>query len=113
MGIDCKKCNNSACCRLEVYVNKEEYINFSRKGLNDYFITDAQNFINKNPSFKRHIGNIDNMYDAEYAKLIQDNEGFCRLLDNDKLCSIYKNRPKQCRAYTTDMCEAIRCISLS
>jgi Fe-S-cluster containining protein len=94
-------------------VSRDEYTYFSKKGLSDYFITEAQNFINKNPSFEKHIDNIDNMYNAEYAKLIRNEEGYCRLLDDNRLCSIYNIRPHECRVYKTNMCEAIRCISLS
>ena len=46
--IDCLKCINSACCRLDVEVDKKEYDRFKALGLDDYFTTRADIFLKKN-----------------------------------------------------------------
>ena len=49
MEIDCLKCINSACCKLSVEVDKEEYNRFTRLNLDKHFDTRTDIFVKKNP----------------------------------------------------------------
>ncbi len=111
MGIvDCLKCVNSACCKLVIEVDKEEYEEFNKKGLSDSFITRTDEFLKKRPKYESKRKEIDEMYIDNYAELKKADSGLCVFLGEDMLCSIYADRPKVCRDYQTSRCESIRCI---
>jgi Fe-S-cluster containining protein len=73
--IECnRKCNNATCCKtLEVNLYWQDFINY------DYEFTEGE--------FDRHVARKDN--------------GECIYLENNK-CSIYNNRPLDCRNYYCD-----------
>lgn len=69
--------------------------------------TDA--FIKRHPSYENRRDHFDKMYSANYATLNKADDGLCVLLDRSTmLCSVYDDRPKACREYTTDKCSKIR-----
>jgi Fe-S-cluster containining protein len=51
------------------------------------------------------------MYKDNFATLKKEDDGLCVLLDRESMkCTIYENRPKVCKDYTTSRCSKIRCI---
>ena len=110
MGIDCTKCTTSACCKLDVVLTREDYHAFVALGYGAHVETETDSFIKKNPEYEKRREFIDNLYDGDYARLLKDEYGMCVLLNENKLCSIYEDRPRICREYKNDRCEKIRCI---
>ena len=109
--VDCLKCLNSACCRLDVEVSREEYKRFEGLGLTDYFTTRSEIFLKKNEKYREHEELFNKMYNENYALLNKGKDGQCILLDRKSMrCTIYKNRPKVCKEYTTDRCVKIRTL---
>jgi len=109
MVINCLKCLNSACCKLEVTVNQTEYEYFKTLNLDSIFKTRTEMFLEKNPSYKNRAIYFDNMYRDNFAILKRGEDGYCEMLDQKSMkCSIYDNRPSKCKNYTTDRCKNIR-----
>ena len=108
---ECLKCINSACCKLEVEVDRNEYEKFEKKGLGDYFKTRTEDFLKKNEKYRIQKHYFDEMYKDNYAKLIKGIDGLCVMLDRKTmLCSIYKDRPKVCKDYKIKSCVNIKNI---
>ena len=114
MAVSCLDCVNSACCRLEVNVSRDEYSRYKSLGMTDLFETFAEKKIRENPEFAplKHV--IDeSTNDDDYAELKKGDDGYCLKLDRETmLCSIYDKRPSVCSWYTNDRCEEIRLICL-
>ena len=108
MEVDCLKCINSACCKLIIEVDKDEYDEFWRLDLDEYFETKTDVFLKENPKYIKHIKKIDEMYEDNFATLKRREDGYCVLLDKDMKCTIYENRPKACRNYKQSRCVNIR-----
>ena len=106
--IDCLKCINSACCRLDVEVNRDEYNVFWNLGLDEYFETRTDKFLNDNPKYLKQMKSFDEMYKDNFAILKKRKDGYCVLLNDNMECSIYENRPKVCRDYKVNRCTNIR-----
>ena len=107
--IDCLKCVNSACCKLDVEVNKNEYERLEALGLKDYFITRLEVFLKKEKRYTKHKEVFNEMYKDNFAILKKGNDGNCVLLDSKTMkCTIYEDRPKVCKDYTFDRCINIR-----
>lgn len=106
--VDCLKCINSACCKLEVSVNRTEYEHFKKLNLHEHFETRTENFLNKNEKYIKHKKYFDEMYEDDFAILKQKN-GYCSLLDQETmLCTIYEDRPSVCKNYKSERCINIR-----
>ncbi len=110
MGIDCLKCINSACCKPVVELNKNEFDRMVGLGHRKHLTTNTEKFINRFPKHKEREAEFNEMYKENFAELNKDENGMCVLLDKDMLCSIYDDRPKVCKDYTTDRCSKIRLI---
>lgn len=108
MGVDCLKCINSACCKLVIEVDREEY-NSLHESVKNHFVKNSDKFINDNPRHAEKKAYLDEMYKDNYAELKKGEDDLCILLDRDTmLCSVYENRPKVCRSYSNDRCFKIR-----
>ncbi len=106
---DCLRCVNSACCKLDVEVDRNEYDNFVALNLGNHFNTRTKIFLEQNPKYKRQRIIFDKMYFDNYAILKKNNDGLCVLLNRETmLCSIYNDRPKVCKDYTIKRCENIK-----
>ncbi len=112
MGIDCLKCINSACCKLVIEVDKEEYDN-SVKCVKKHLVKRTDAFIKRFPKLESKRNHFDEMYKDNFATLEKSDDGLCVLLDRKTmLCSVYEDRPKCCKDYTTNRCSKIReCIN--
>ena len=109
--VDCLKCLNSACCRLDVEVDQNEYNRFKALGLDGYFTTRAEIFLKKNSKYKQHKEIFNKMYKDNFALLNKGKDGQCVLLDRKTMqCKIYEDRPKVCKEYTTDKCIKTRIL---
>ena len=110
MGVDnCMNCVSS-CCKLEIDLNKKEYLNLKNLGYSQEIVKRSELFINAYPNYFDKISFLDDMYGNEFAILKKNNDGFCKLLDKKtRLCSIYENRPKVCREFSN---ESKRCKNL-
>ena len=109
--VDCLKCLNSACCRLDVEVDKKEYDYFKALGLDDYFTTRADIFLKKNAKYKEHKEIFNKIYNDNFAILNKGKDGQCIMLDRKTMsCMIYEDRPKVCKDYTTDRCIKTRIL---
>ena len=106
--VDCLKCINSACCRLDVEINRDEYNRFWRLDLDKYFETRTDIFLKDNPKYIKQMKYFDEMYKDNFAILKKKKDGNCILLDKDMKCSIYKDRPKVCEDYKHNRCLNIR-----
>lgn len=107
--IDCLKCINSACCKLDVEVNKSEYMHFKTLNLDSHFKTRTEIFLEKNPNYKDKAIFFDQMYINNYAILKRGEDSYCEMLDQKTMkCTIYELRPSVCKNYTTDRCINIR-----
>lgn len=113
MGVDCLKCINSACCKLVIEVNREEYDSL-HKSVKSSFIKNSDVFIKKNPRYSTKQEELDEMYKDNFAEMNKSDDDLCALLDRrTMMCSVYDNRPSVCRSYTTDRCTKIREICTS
>lgn len=109
--VDCLKCLNSACCRLDVEVNIKEYERFKSLGLDGYFTTRTEIFLKNEKRYIKHKEVFNEMYKNNFAILNKGNDGQCVLLDRKTMkCTIYEDRPKVCKDYTSNRCEKIRNI---
>jgi Fe-S-cluster containining protein len=109
--VDCLKCINSACCKLDVEVDRDEYKSFWKLNLGDKFETRTDKFLAENPKYIKQMKEFDEMYKDNFAILKKGDDGLCVLLDRESMkCTIYENRPKVCKDYTTSRCSKIRCI---
>lgn len=108
MEIDCLKCINSACCKLNVEVDKEEYNRFVKLNLDEHFETRAEIFVKENPKYLKQTKVFDTMYKDNFAILKKKEDGNCVLLDENMKCTIYENRPQVCKDYKQNRCAAIR-----
>ncbi|MEE9337995.1 MAG: YkgJ family cysteine cluster protein [Methylococcaceae bacterium] len=108
MKIDCLKCINSACCKLTVEVDRNEYNKFWKLDLDEYFETRTDVFLKENPKYLKRIKELDEMHKDNFAILKKRNDGNCILLNENMECSIYENRPKACREYKQSSCVNIR-----
>jgi Fe-S-cluster containining protein len=109
MTVDCLKCINSACCKLDVEVDVDEYEKFKELGLKDYFETRTDIFLKKEPKYKEQEKVFNEMYKDNFAILKKGKDGQCLLLDRTTMmCTIYEDRPKVCKEYTSNRCEKIR-----
>ncbi len=107
--IDCLKCLNSACCRLDVNVDRNEYERFKALGLDDYFTTRSDLFLKNEKRYTKHKEIFDEMYKDNFAILNKGSDGQCILLDRKTMrCMIYEDRPKVCKDYSSNRCEKIR-----
>jgi len=107
--IDCLKCINSACCKLEVEVKRNEYEYFKTLNLHSHFKTRTQIFLEKNPRYKNREFYFEQMYKNNYAILKRGEDGYCEMLDQKTMkCTIYEKRPSVCRKYETKSCIKIR-----
>jgi len=106
--VDCLKCVNSACCRLEVEVNRSEYDRLLRLGLADKMATNIDAFLIKNPKYKKHALLLEKMYKDNFATIKKGTTGNCILLDNKMECTIYEDRPTVCKDYDSNRCGNIR-----
>ena len=79
MEVDCLKCINSACCKLIIEVDKDEYDEFWRLDLDEYFETKTDVFLKENPKYIKHIKKIDEMYEDNFATLKMREDGYCVL----------------------------------
>jgi len=105
--VDCLRCVNSACCRLTVEVDRDEYNSFKSLGLSHHFNTRTEIFIAKNPKHKKHTELFNEMYRDNYATIKKREDGYCVLLNKKMECSIYADRPKACRDY-----KQLRCVNI-
>jgi len=105
----CLKCINSACCKLTIDLDRNEY-NTIDNYVKSHAIKHSNDFIDKHPSLNIRKNEIDLMYDQLYAYIPKSKEdGLCVLLNRETmLCSVYENRPKVCRDYELNRCENIR-----
>ncbi len=110
MDIDCLKCINSACCKPVVEVDRKEFDGMVSLGHRKHLTTNTEKFINRFPKYKGKEAEFNEMHKDSFAELNKDKNGMCVLLDKDMLCSIYNDRPKVCRDYTTNRCENIRLL---
>lgn len=109
MKIDCLKCVNSACCKLRVEVDRNEYNEFWRLDLDKHFETMTDVFLKENPKYLKRIKELDEMHKDNFAILKRGVDGYCELLDQTTmLCTIYEQRPSVCKNYTSNRCENIR-----
>jgi len=106
--IDCLKCINSACCKLSVEVDRDEYNTFWQLGLEEHFDTRTDIFLMNNSKYLKYIKQLDEMHKDNFAILKKRKDGNCILLDENLECSIYENRPKVCREYKQSSCINIR-----
>jgi len=107
--IDCLKCVNSGCCKLDVEVDRTEFQRFKALRLDKYFETRADIFIKKEPRYNEQKEILNKMYEDNFAILKKGKDGLCVLLDRDSMkCKIYEDRPKVCKDYTTSRCTKIR-----
>ena len=112
MGVDCTKCINSACCRLDVEITRGEYDQFVVDGLQKDLIKKSEIAMIENGQPIEMAHKIDWMYNRKwYAEIKKGIDGLCVLLDRSTmLCSIYENRPKVCREYSNHLCKNIRVL---
>jgi Fe-S-cluster containining protein len=117
--IDCKKCINSACCKLVVELTKEDIKRLESLGYGENIKTNTDIFFSKFQDFKGDKKHIENLYNEAYKTtktagiLSKGGNGFCSLLDNKtKLCTIYSDRPDCCKKYSIGRCKNIRLIKL-
>jgi Fe-S-cluster containining protein len=109
--VDCLKCVNSACCKLDVEVDRLEFQRFKALRLDKYFETRADIFIKKEPRYTEQKETLNKMYKDNFATLKKGNDGLCVLLDKQSMkCTIYDDRPKVCKDYTTNRCAKIRIL---
>ena len=109
--VDCLKCVNSACCKLDVEIDRLEFQRFKALRLDEYFETRTDIFIKKEPRYNEQTEILNKMYEANFAILKKGKDGLCVLLDRDSMkCKIYEDRPKVCKDYTTDRCTKIRIL---
>ena len=109
--VNCLKCINSACCKLVVEVDKDEYNKFKSLELDNYFTTRTESFLEKNTKYKEHKEVFDEMYKDNFATLNKGNDGHCILLDRRTMrCMIYEDRPKVCKDYSFNSCKNIRML---
>ena len=108
MKIDCLKCINSACCKLTVEVDRNEYNKFWKLDLDEYFETKTDVFLKENPKYLKRIKELDETHKDNFAILKKRNDGNCILLNENMECSIYEKRPKACREYKQSSCVSIR-----
>lgn len=115
--IDCKKCINSACCKLVIELTKEDIKRLESLGYSENIKSNTDIFFSKFPNFKVNKKQIENLYKEAYKTtktagiLSKDSSGFCSLLDKKtKLCTIYSERPECCKRYNTNRCKNIRLI---
>jgi len=106
--VDCLRCVNSACCKLIVEIDRDEYNSFKSLGLSHHFNTRTEIFIANNPKYKKHTEQFNEMYKDNYATIKKREDGNCSLLDKKMKCSIYADRPKACRDYKQQRCVNIR-----
>ena len=109
MGVvDCLKCINSACCKMVVEVDRNEYSRLLILGLRDKMTTYTDIFLKQNAKYKSKRKELDKMHSSLFAKIDKDDKGYCVLLDEDMKCSIYEDRPKVCKDYKHNRCKNIR-----
>ena len=109
--VDCLKCVNSACCKLDVEVDRLEFQRFKALRLDKYFETRTDIFIKKEPRYNEQTEILNKMYEANFAILKKGKDGLCVLLDRETMkCKIYEDRPKVCKDYTTSRCGKIRIL---
>lgn len=107
--IDCLKCINSACCSLEVELDRKEYEHLKKLGYEEKLETRTNQFINNYPKYKGKEIFFDNVYKDNFAIIKKDFDGQCIFLNRISMkCTIYKNRPKVCQDYKNTSCEKIR-----
>jgi len=106
--VDCLKCISSACCRLKIEVDINEYNRLIEVGIKDKMITYTDIFLKQNVKYKNRRKELDEMHKDIFAKVIKDDNGNCILLDSKMECSIYNNRPKVCKDYKHSRCKNIR-----
>lgn len=109
--VDCLKCTNSACCRLEIEVDRLEFEKFKDLDLSKHFETRADSFIKNEPRYKDHKELFNKMYKNNFATLKKEADGLCVLLDRATMkCKIYSDRPKVCKDYKQNRCAKIRTL---
>ena len=106
--VDCLKCINSACCKLTIEVDRNEYNRLINLGLRNSITTYTDIFLKQNAKYKSKRNELDEMHKQLFAKIDKDESGYCVLLDKDMKCSIYKDRPKSCKDYKHNRCLNIR-----
>jgi len=106
--IDCLKCINSACCKLSIEVDRDEYNTFWQLGLDEYFDTRTDIFLINNPKYIKQIKHFDDMHKDNFAILKKRKDGYCVLLNDNMECSIYEIRPQVCKDYKQSRCVNIR-----
>jgi len=107
--VDGVKCVDSACCELDVEVDRTEFQRFKALRLDKYFETRADIFIKKEPRYNGQKEILNKMYEDNFAVLKKGKDGLCILLDRQTMkCKIYEDRPKVCKDYITDRCAKIR-----
>ena len=113
MGVDCKTCINSGCCKLVIEVSRDEFYSLPEK-IKREFVKYSEKFIAQNP---KHAGRelfFDEMYSENFAVMNKSEDGLCPLLNRaTMLCGVYEERPQVCRDYTTDRCKNIRVLNVS
>lgn len=109
--IDCLKCINSACCSLEVGLNKIEYEHFVKLGFQKFMTTRTEMFIKDNPKYKGKEKYFDDLYVLNYGIINKNFLGQCVFLNDKKECSIYEKRPQACKNYSNNSCEKIRILA--
>ena len=108
--MNCLKCINSACCKLEVEVNKTEYNKFWKLDLDKHFDTRTDLFLKENPKYIKQMKTFDEMYKDNFAILKKGNDGQCVLLDRKTMkCTIYEDRPKVCVDFSN---KSKRCLNI-
>jgi len=109
--VDCLECVNSACCKLDVEIDRKEFQRFKALRLDKYFETRTDIFIKKEPRYKDQKEILNEMYDNNFAILKKNIDKMCVFLDRQTMkCKIYKDRPKVCKEYLNTNCVSIRQI---
>jgi len=106
--VDCLRCINSACCKLKVEVDRNEYNRLVNIGLKNKLETYTDIFLKQNTKYKNHRNELDKLHNSLFAKIKKNDKGYCVLLDKDMNCSIYNDRPQVCKDYKHNRCKNIR-----
>ena len=113
MGIDCKKCINSGCCKLAIEVSRDEF-HVLPENIKKHFVKYSEIFVANNPKHAGREHFFDEMYSENFALMNKSDDGLCPLLDRETmLCGVYDQRPQVCRDYTTNRCEQIRVLNVN
>jgi len=83
--VDCLKCVNSGCCKLDVEVDRDEYNGFWSLGLGENFETRTDKFLDENPKYVKQMKELDEMYKDNFATLNKGDDGLCVLLDRESM----------------------------